>query len=119
MYKEVTVLLLSRPLLSLLFSSYKEFIRQTEDLNSMDCYKQLTFRAKHIGYHITKVVYRGYEASRALQNTHDDAVRTRMKLKLDAESEEQELTDHHGVQVEEGKGEDQAVWGCGYGRGYR
>ena len=38
------------------------------------------------------MVYRGYEASRALQNTHDDAVRTRMKLKLDAESEEQEQT---------------------------
>ena len=92
LYKGVTVLLLSRPLLSLLFSSYEEFIRQTEDLNSMDCYKQLTFRAKHIGYHITKVVYRGYEASRALQNTHAAAVRTRMKLKLDAESEEQEQT---------------------------
>ena len=70
--------------------SYAEFIRQTEDLNSLDCYNQLLFRAKHIGYTITKVVYRGYEASRALQATHDDAVRTRMKLKLDAESEEQE-----------------------------
>lgn len=58
----------------------------------MDCYNHLNFRAKHIGYNITKVVYRGYEASRSLQATHDDAVRTRMKLKLDAESENQEQT---------------------------
>ncbi len=73
-------------------SSYAEFIRHTDDMNSMDCYKQLMSRAQHIGYHITKVVYRGYEATRALQATHDDAVRNRMKLKLDAESEEQEQT---------------------------
>lgn len=58
----------------------------------MDCYPLLILRAKHVGYNVTKVVYRGYEASRALQATHDDAVRTRMKLKLDAESEEQEQT---------------------------
>ena len=47
-------------------------------------------RAKHIGYHVTKVVYRGYEATPALQVTHDNAVSIRMSLKLDAESEEQE-----------------------------
>ena len=72
--------------------SYAEFIRQTEDMNSLDCYGQLISRAQHIGYRISKVVYRGYEATKALQATHDDAVRTRMKLKLDAESEEQEQT---------------------------
>jgi hypothetical protein len=61
-------------------------------MNNLDSYLQLQYRAQHIGYNITKVVYRGYEATRALQATHDDAVRTRMKLKLDAESEEQEQT---------------------------
>ena len=56
----------------------------------MDCYALLTDRAKHIGYTVSKVVYRGYVASTALQATHDNAVSTRMSLKLDAESEKQE-----------------------------
>lgn len=56
----------------------------------MACYTLLSNRAKHIGYEVTKVVYRGYEASVALQATHDSAVSTRMSLRLDAESEEQE-----------------------------
>ena len=56
----------------------------------MDCYSQLQHRAEHIGYRISKVVYRGYVASPSLQATHDNAVSTRMSLKLDAESEEQE-----------------------------
>ncbi|XP_064395778.1 uncharacterized protein LOC135342867 [Halichondria panicea] len=70
--------------------SYEEFIQQTHDLNSMDSYSQLNSRAKRIGYNITKVVYRGYEASRSLQATHDEAVHIRTNLRLKTESEEQE-----------------------------
>lgn len=70
--------------------SYEEFIQQTHDLNSMDSYSQLNTRAQRIGYNITKVVYRGYEASRSLQATHDEAVHIRTNLKLKTEAEEQE-----------------------------
>ena len=70
--------------------SYEEFIKQTHDLNSMDTYSQLTVRAKRIGYHITKVVYRGYEASSSLQATHDNAVQTRTHIRLNKEAEEKE-----------------------------
>ena len=72
--------------------SYEEFIRNTDDLNSMDCYTHLVSRAQHVGYKISKVVYRGFAAAPPLQATHDNAVRTRMSLRLDAESEEQEQT---------------------------
>ena len=56
----------------------------------MDTYSQLTTRAKRIGYHITKVVYRGYEASATLQATHDHAVQTRTHIRLNKEAEEKE-----------------------------
>ena len=56
----------------------------------MDTYAQLTGRAKRIGYHITKVVYRGYEASVSLQATHDNAVQTRTHIRLNKEAEEKE-----------------------------
>ena len=36
------------------------------------------------------MVYRGYEASRTLQATHDEAVHIRTNLRLKTESEEQE-----------------------------
>ena len=56
----------------------------------MDSYSQLNSRAQRIGYNITKVVFRGYEASRSLQATHDEAVHIRTNLRLKTESEEQE-----------------------------
>lgn len=56
----------------------------------MATYSQLAARAKRIGYHITKVVYRGYEASAALQATHDRAVQTRTHIRLNKEAEEKE-----------------------------
>lgn len=70
--------------------SYEEFIQQTHSLSSMDSYAQLASRAKRMGYHITKVVYRGYEASLSLQATHDNAVQTRTHIRLNKEAVEKE-----------------------------
>lgn len=56
----------------------------------MATYSQLVSRSKIIGYHITKVVYRGYEASFALQSTHDKAVQTRTYIRLNKEAEQKE-----------------------------
>jgi len=69
--------------------SYEMFLQKTDDLNNMDSYQQLVQRARSIGFEITKVVYRGYTASKRLQGMHDDALQARTQLRLEAETEEQ------------------------------
>ena len=75
--------------------TFEEFKRDTESLNQLDSYKNLTSRAQRIGYEINKVVYRGYVASAALQTMHDGAIEARTQLKLESETEAQaqELAD--------------------------
>ena len=90
--------------------TYEEFLNQSHQLSKIESYPQLTTRAEKIGFQISKVVYRGYQASSALQvcvrvfvcyvmlstthitvqDTHDDAIMKRMQLKLYGETEEQE-----------------------------
>lgn len=70
--------------------TYEEFLNQSHQLSKIESYPQLTTRAEKIGFQISKVVYRGYQASTALQDTHDDAIMKRMQLKLYGETEEQE-----------------------------
>ncbi len=43
-----------------------------------------------MGYEISKIVFRGYEASQTLQQMHDEAIELRTRLTLTAESEEQQ-----------------------------
>jgi len=69
--------------------SYEMFLEKTDALNNMETYPQLTQRAHSIGFEITKVVYRGYSASKRLQGMHDDALQARTQLRLEAETEEQ------------------------------
>lgn len=75
--------------------SFEQFKNDTEVLNELSSYSNLTSRAERIGYDINKVVYRGYLASDALQTMHDGAIEARTRLKLEAETEaqEQELAD--------------------------
>lgn len=68
---------------------FDRFKEQTERLNEMVTYSQLSKRAELIGYRVTKIVYRGYEANSALQAMHDDAIESRTRLKLGAETERQ------------------------------
>ncbi len=71
------------------------FKRDTDKLNELESYPNLTGRAERIGYRINKVVYRGYEANPKLQAMHDDAIEARTSLQLEAETERQaqELAD--------------------------
>ena len=64
-------------------------------LNDLATYTQLTRGAERIGYHVSKVVYRGYLAPENLQRMHDNAIETRTRLVLEAEAEkrQQEITD--------------------------
>ena len=51
----------------LVVSRYEAFLQDTACLGSLDTYPQLTSRATRIGYRISKVVYRGYQAPQSLQ----------------------------------------------------
>ena len=74
---------------------FERFKRDTDQLNELDAYPNLTGRAERIGYRINKVVYRGYEANAALQAMHDHAIEARTGLQLESETETQaqELAD--------------------------
>ena len=75
--------------------TFEGFKQETERLNDLETYSNLTLRAQRIGYQINKVVYRGYTAGNTLQAMHDGAIETRTRLKLEAETEDQaqELAD--------------------------
>lgn len=76
--------------------TYEKFLEQTALLNSLESYPQLVQRAERMGYHISKVVYRGYHASDKLQRMHDDAIesRTALRLESDTHAQRQELEDN-------------------------
>jgi len=67
----------------------ERFKEQTERLNETGTDLQLSKRVEAIGYRVTKLVYRGDEATRALQAMHDDAIKSRARLELEAETESQ------------------------------
>merc|ERR1712110_741913 len=68
--------------------SYEEFVENTQKLNDISTYKTLTSRAEMIGYNISKVVFRGFHSSDALQNMHDKAIHERTRLRLEADNED-------------------------------
>eukprot|EP00929_Paragymnodinium_shiwhaense_P121404 TRINITY_DN93628_c0_g1_i1.p1 TRINITY_DN93628_c0_g1~~TRINITY_DN93628_c0_g1_i1.p1 ORF type:complete len:497 (-),score=115.47 TRINITY_DN93628_c0_g1_i1:335-1825(-) len=74
---------------------FDEFLAATDNLNQLDIYNQLRAVAKKIGMQIQKVVFRGYEAPRALQAMHDSAIEKRTELALlrEKDVEEQNLLD--------------------------
>ena len=69
--------------------TFDAFKAHTEALNDLSTYKQLTARAEQSGYHVDKVVYRGYGAPPALQRLHDEATESRVRLQLQRATEEQ------------------------------
>lgn len=72
--------------------TYEKFLEQTNLLNAIESYPQLVQRADRMGYHISKVVYRGYHASDKLQRMHDDAIEARTALRLEADTHAQQQT---------------------------
>src|SRR5205823_3192049 len=68
---------------------FESFKRNTNKLNELDAYQQLSGRASQCGYRINKVVYRGYGAPESLQQMHDQAIEARTKLQLDRATEQQ------------------------------
>src|SRR4030095_4400707 len=68
---------------------FESFKHNTDQLNELATYRQLTGRAAQCGYRINKVVYRGYGAPDRLQQMHDQAIEARTKLQLERATEEQ------------------------------
>ncbi len=68
---------------------FESFKQNTERLNELETYRQLTGRADQCGYRINKVVYRGYGAAERLQQMHDQAIEARTRLQLDRATEQQ------------------------------
>ena len=75
--------------------SYETFLNETSKLNQLSSFGQLVARADQIGYRITKVVFRGFQAGEKLQNMHDNAIqeRTRLRLKEETQTQEQRVMD--------------------------
>jgi hypothetical protein len=67
----------------------ESFKQNTDKLNELETYRQLTVRASQCGYRINKVVYRGYGAPERLQLMHDQAIEARTKLQLERATEQQ------------------------------
>lgn len=75
--------------------SFEQFKQNTEKLNDLATYRQLTGRADDIGYRVNRVVYRGYGAKESLEQMHEKAIesRTRLQLEKATEQQAQELED--------------------------
>ncbi len=75
--------------------TFDSFKQNSDQLNALSTYTQLTARAEQCGYQIDNVVYRGYGAPPALQQMHEKATesRTRLQLERATEQQAQELED--------------------------
>ena len=69
---------------------FEQFKANAPALNELVTYQALCEGAARIGYHINKVVYRGYTAGPKLQAMHDNAIETRTRLVLETETEQQQ-----------------------------
>lgn len=69
--------------------TFDDFKANTDRLNDLGTYGQLTARAGQCGYRIDKVVYRGYGAPPALQRLHDEATESRVRLQLERATQQQ------------------------------
>eukprot|EP01086_Lenisia_limosa_P015762 TRINITY_DN5250_c0_g1_i2.p1 TRINITY_DN5250_c0_g1~~TRINITY_DN5250_c0_g1_i2.p1 ORF type:complete len:442 (-),score=103.23 TRINITY_DN5250_c0_g1_i2:26-1351(-) len=75
--------------------TFEEFGNKAEQLNDMSTFKTLSEQASRVGYDVSKVVYRGYQASNALQAMHDQSIeaRTELRLKADTDLQGEDLED--------------------------
>lgn len=74
--------------------NYETFLNETHRLNELSTFGQLCTRAKHIGFEITKVVFRGFQAGDKLQAMHDNAIQERTRLRLLEETQQHEQRAH-------------------------
>jgi len=89
--------------------NYETFLNETHKLNQLATFGQLTSRAAQVGYRISKVVFRGFQAGEKLQAMHDGAIQERTRLRLKEETEEQaQRAEDLRLHAEERRAEQQA-----------
>lgn len=69
--------------------SFEQFLKDAHSLSQLSSYPQLEQRAEKIGYHLQKIVFRGYHSSDQLQAMQNSAIESRTQLRLNTEIEEQ------------------------------
>lgn len=76
--------------------TYEEFLDRSKELNELTGYPQLMQRSAAMGYQVTKVVFRGIQASETLARMNNEAItaRTSLRLQLETEEQAQKLADH-------------------------
>merc|ERR1711923_658124 len=95
--------------------TYEEFVDNTSQMNEINTFQQLTTRAELIGYKVSKVVFRGFHSSDALQSMHDKAIHERTRLRLESklinaaersskERELERLNVEHQIHLEQERG---------------
>jgi len=71
-------------------NTYDTMMQRTALLSDVDTFPILRSRTAACGFELSKIVYRGTETSRALQEVHDDSVAKRTKVKLAADTRQME-----------------------------
>lgn len=67
-------------------NTYESLMAATAALSDLESFPILAGRMQQTGFELLKIVYRGYSASGTLQSMHDQAIATRTKLKLEADT---------------------------------
>jgi len=70
-------------------TTFLDFKQATEAINDLKTYPQSLDRSHRIGYKITKIVFKGYRASEALQRMQNEGIESRTQLLIEEEKERQ------------------------------
>jgi len=81
--------MVSDVILAISKTTFPKFKASTEVLNDLKTYRETLAFAEKIGVHIHRVAFKGYRAGEALQDTQDQAIRSRTQLMLEEEREKQ------------------------------
>eukprot|EP01102_Stenamoeba_stenopodia_P010087 TRINITY_DN299_c0_g2_i1.p1 TRINITY_DN299_c0_g2~~TRINITY_DN299_c0_g2_i1.p1 ORF type:complete len:475 (+),score=110.55 TRINITY_DN299_c0_g2_i1:173-1597(+) len=89
---DITHAMVSDVILAISKTTFPKFKASTEVLNTLQTYRETLAYADKIGVRIHRVAFKGYRAGEALQETQDQAIRSRTKLMLEEEKERQSQT---------------------------
>lgn len=70
--------------------SFEDFKKDANELNGLSSYPNLSACAVRVGFHLSKILFRGYSATSRIQQMHDEAIHRRTELQLQKETQQQE-----------------------------
>jgi len=84
--------MVSDVILTISKTTFPKFKASTEVMNDLKTYRETLAFAQKIGVRIHRVAFKGYRAGEALQDTQDQAIRSRTQLMLEEEKERKAQT---------------------------